>query len=75
MFFPWLKQKKAPAETYDAAALEPVIRSSICTGEKVAGFREKATGRFREVCLIQSPADLEAFRRKYGITGEIPIMY
>ena len=55
--------------------LEPVIRSSICTGEKVAGFREKEGGRFREVALIRTPADLEAFKRKYGIDGEIPTIY
>ena len=75
MLFSWRKQKKAPAEAYDAAALEPVIRSSICTGEKVAGFREKETGRFREVSLIRSPADLDAFKARYGIEGEIPTIY
>ena len=41
MNWPWKKQKKAPSAAYDRDALEPVIRSSICTGEKVAGFREK----------------------------------
>ena len=75
MLFSWLKQKKAPAEAYDRARLEPVIRNSICTGEKVAGFREKDTGRFREVSLIRSAADLDAFREKYGIEGEIPTIY
>ncbi len=75
MRFPWQKQKKAPEEGYDRALLEPVMRSSICTGEKVAGFREKDTGRFREVSLIRSPADLEAFKRRYGIEGEIPTIY
>ena len=55
--------------------LEPVIRSSICTGEKVAGFREKETGRFREVCLIRTPDDLDAFRRRYGVEGDIPTIY
>ena len=75
MFFSWLKQKKAPVEAYDRTALEPVIRSSICTGEKVAGFRERETGRFREVALIRTPADLDAFRRKYGVEGEIPTIY
>lgn len=75
MRFPWQKQKKAPIETYDAAALEPVIRSSICTGEQVAGFREKQTGRFREVALIRSEADLMAFKRRYGIEGEVPVIY
>ncbi len=75
MLFSWLKQKKAPAAAYDRTLLEPVVRSSICTGEKVAGFREKETGRFREVALIRSPADLEAFQQKYGIEGEIPTIY
>ena len=75
MVFPWRKQKKAPAAAYDKELLEPVVRSSICTGEKVAGFREKDTGRFREVALIRSPADLEAFQRKYGIEGEVPVVY
>ena len=71
----WLKRKKAPAKAYDANLLEPVIRSSICTGEKVAGFREKETGRFREVCLIRTPDDLDAFRRRYGVEGDIPTIY
>ncbi len=53
----------------------PVIRSSICTGEKVAGFREKEGGRFREVALIRTPTDLEAFKKKYGIEGELPTIY
>ena len=75
MNWPWKKQQKAPQEAYDKALSEPVIRSSICTGEKVAGFREKETGRFREVALIRTPADLEAFKRKYGIDGEIPVIY
>lgn len=75
MLFSWLNRKNVPAEAYDRARLEPVVRSSICTGEKVAGFREKETGRFREVSLLRSPADLDAFKQKYGITDEIPTIY
>lgn len=75
MLFPWRKQKQAPATAYDKALLEPVVRSSICTGEKVAGFRERDTGRFREISLIRSEADLDAFRQKYGIEGEIRTIY
>ena len=75
MIFPWKKPKQAPAAAYDQERLEPVVRSSICTGEKVAGFREKEGGRFREVALIRTPADLDAFQRKYGIDGEIPTIY
>ena len=74
MLFPWRKRKQAPA-AYDKALLEPVVRSSICTGEKVAGFRERDTGRFREISLIRSEADLDDFKRRYGIEGEIRTIY
>ena len=56
-------KKKGPR--YDRTGKEPVIRSSICTGEKVAGYKD-ATGRFVEVMLIRSDADLEQFLRDYG---------
>ena len=61
--------------SYDTEKLIPVIRSSICTGEKAAGFREKDTGKFREIMLIRNEADLEDFRRQYGIAGEIETIY
>ena len=57
-------KKKGPR--YDRTGKEPVIRSSICTGEKVAGYRETATGRFVEVMLIRGDADMEQFLRDYG---------
>ncbi len=66
---------KKPKQKYDPAVLMPVIRASICTGEKTAGFKELATGRFREVMLITGPRDLDAFRREYGIEGEIKTEY
>ena len=69
------KKPAVSRESYDSSRLTPVIRSSICTGEKTAGFREKETGRFREVMLIRSPADLALFREKYGITGDIETIY
>ena len=69
------KRKPKHAEAYDSSVLEPVIRSSICTGERTAGFREISTGRFREVMLIQTPADLDSFRKQYGITGPIETIY
>ena len=53
----------------------PVIRSSICTGEKVAGFKDKSTGSIKEVMLIRSDKDLQAFREKYHITDKIEKVY
>ena len=75
MLFSRFKRKTAPAQTFDRERLEPVIRSSICTGEKVAGFRDRETGRFTEVALLRSEGDLAAFRQKYGITEDMPTIY
>ena len=68
------KQKKAGSETYDPAIYTPVIRASICTGEKVAGFRGR-DGKVHEVMLIRSDKDLEAFRKQYRIDGDIETVY
>ena len=45
-----------------------VIRSSICTGEKVAGFKNKDDGHFTEVMLIKSPCDEKIFRDTFNLT-------
>ncbi len=72
MAFLFGKKKKPAAQSYKGT---PAIRCSICTGEQVAGFRDSETGRFEEVMLLRSPADLEEFKEKYGISGEIEKIY
>ena len=67
--------KKKNASGYDCERLEPVIRCSICTGEQVAGFRERQSGAFREVMLIRNEQDLAAFCREYGVEGAIQKIY
>ncbi len=62
----WFSKKKEP-RAYDLTRWKPVIRCSICTGEQAAGFREIATGRFEEVMLIRGDADLERFKKQYGL--------
>ena len=52
---------------YDKENKKPVIRASICNGEQVAGFKDKQTGHFTEVCLIRNAKELEAFQQRYGI--------
>ena len=59
------KQQAAPA--FDKTGKRPVIRSSICTGEQTAGFKDIETGKFHEVMLIQSERDLQEFLRLYGV--------
>lgn len=70
-----LFRKKTVTKTYDKENKKPVIRASICNGEQVAGFKDIHTGRIEEVMLIKSPADLEAFRKMYGIDEEIEKEY
>lgn len=60
---------------YDAEALTPAIKKSICTGEAVAGFVDRRTGRFIDVVLIRSPKDLDAFRAEYNITDPIKTIW
>ena len=55
---------------FDRERHKPVIRSSICTGEQVAGFKDRRTGRFMEIMLIRDNGDIEAFTREYGISRE-----
>ncbi len=66
--------RKPKEPGYDAALQTPVIRASICTGEKTAGFLEQG-GTFREVMLIRSQKDLDEFRAQYGIEGPIKTIY
>ncbi len=44
-----------------------VIRSSICTGEKVAGFKSIEDGHFIEVMLIRTSEDEKRFKKIYDI--------
>lgn len=60
-------RQPAPSTSFDPEKQEAVIRCSICTGEKVAGFRDKAGGRFTEVMLIRTPEDERAFKAAYHL--------
>ena len=66
MFF----RKKRETRTYDRETQEPVIHASICTGEKVAGFRDLRTGRFTEIMLIRTEADLREFTTSYHVSRD-----
>ena len=54
--------------SYSKENQKPVIRSSICTGEKVAGFRDLNTGKFTEIMLIRDNRDMDEFLTKYDIS-------
>ena len=63
-------QPEPETTAFDPAVYEPVIRSSICTGEKVACKREKATGKLQELMLIRTHEDVDAFCRRYRVKAE-----
>lgn len=52
---------------FDPQKQYAVIRSSICTGEKVAGFKNRDDGHFTEVMLIRSPDEEKRFKEIYGL--------
>lgn len=64
------EQKQSGEFYFDRENQKPVIRSSICTGEQVAGFKDLRTGKFTDIMLIRDHKDMEEFTRKYGISRE-----
>ena len=68
-------KKKTVTKTYDKENKKPVIKASICNGEQVAGFKDIHTGKIEEVMLIKNQADLDAFKKMYGIDDDIEKEY
>ena len=64
---PYYERDMRDKVAYDPQTQYAVIRSSICTGEKVAGFKNKKNGHFTDVMVIRTPADEERFKKIYGL--------
>ncbi len=69
------KKKKIIKCSYDREHLTPVIRCSICNGEQVAGFKDIRSGKFQDIMLIRSEKDLQEFKDRYDLSGNIPKEY
>lgn len=67
MKIPFFKKDPEAKIKYDPETTYPVIRASICTGEKVAGFKNKKDGHFTEVMYIRYPDDEKRFKEMYGL--------
>ena len=67
--FGFSKKNNSYKIEYDVETQSPVIKCSICNGERIAGFKDKHTGRFTEVMLIRNDSDLEKFMKTYGLTS------
>ena len=64
---PYYAKHLSDTVKYDSARQYAVIRSSICTGEAVAGFKDRETGHFTEVTVIRNDLDKQLFMKQYGI--------
>ena len=64
------RRKKSTAPPYNKEGKIPVIRSSICTGEQVAGFKDPVSGKFDDLILIRNSGDLEDFLSQYQVKKE-----
>lgn len=68
------RKKQLPQKDYDRENWKPILKCSICNGERVAGFKNIHTGEFREELFIQEEEQLEEFKQRYKIT-ELPKEY
>lgn len=62
--------KNRKNSSYDKDNQIPVIRASICTGEKVAGFKDLHTGKFEEVMLVKDDKDMQRFLMQYDVEAK-----
>lgn len=62
------RKKRQTVIPYDKTGKNPVIRSSICTGEQVAGFKDPVSGKFQELMLIRDDRDLQEFLEQYQVS-------
>ncbi len=61
------RRKKQTPPPYVRGNKIPVIRSSICTGEQVAGFKDTVSGKFEELMLLRNDRDFQEFLRQYQV--------
>ena len=65
------KEKVSVGSPYSIEKYEPVLRSSICTGELTACMRDRETGKLHEVMTIRTPEDMKEFAAEYNINPDM----
>ena len=64
---PYYERQLRETIPYNPENQYAVIKSSICTGEKIAGFKDKNDGHFTEVMLIRSTEEEQRFKKIYNL--------
>lgn len=62
-------KSKIQRKEYDKENYRAIVRSSICTGEQIAGFKNIHTGKFEEVMLIRDGRDMDEFMEMYDLAA------
>ena len=66
-----MRKRKAEAKAaYDKEKYQPALKTSICTGERVAGLIDLETRKFHDIRLIRSDKELQVFCKEYGVTED-----
>ena len=63
-------KKRTQTVTYDRERYQPAVKTSICTGERVAGLIDLTTRKFQDITLIRNDKELAEFCRQYGVTED-----
>ena len=66
----FFSRKESEHMPFPPEQFEPVIRSSICTGERTACMRDRQSGKVHEIMLVRTPQDLAAFAKAYGVDAD-----
>lgn len=61
------KKTQMQKAMYDKENQVPIMKCSICNGERVVGFKDIHTGKFEEIMFIKNDSDLAEFMMKYGV--------
>ena len=64
---PHYKKNLLAKYPFDPEKQLPVMKCSICTGERVAGFKDISSGHITEIMVIRSDEDLQYFKKQYNI--------
>ncbi len=64
---PYYEKHMRDTIPYDPVKQEAVVRCSVCTGERVAGFRDRENAHFTEVMVLRTPEEEKRFKELYGI--------
>lgn len=64
---PYYEKELKEKFPFDKETQYAVMHVSICTGEKVAGFKNFSDSHFTEVMVIKTEEDLERFKKIYDL--------